>query len=51
MTSLSIVLENTPVVSYLCYRTDQGLPGYARLTNFNVDSNSATLELVTWATP
>jgi hypothetical protein len=51
MTSLPIVLENTPVVSYLCYRTDQGLPGYARLSSFSVDSNTATLDVVTWATP
>jgi hypothetical protein len=51
MTSAPIVLENTPVVSYLCYRTDQGLPGYARLASFSVDSNSATLDIVTWANP
>jgi hypothetical protein len=51
MTSQPIVLENTPVVSYLCYRTDQGLPGYARLASFSVDSNTATLDIVTWANP
>jgi Ig-like domain from next to BRCA1 gene len=51
MTSLPIILENTPVVSYLCYRTDQGLPGYARLASFSVDSNAVTLDIVTWANP
>jgi hypothetical protein len=51
MTSLPIILENTPVVSYLCYRTDQGFPGYSRLVSFNADSDSVTLENVTWANP
>lgn len=51
MTSLPVVLENTPAVSYLCYRTDQGFPGYARLASFSVDSNVATLDIVTWANP
>ena len=51
MTSQPVILENTPVVSYLCYRTDQGLPGYARLASFSVDSNTTSLDIVTWAAP
>ncbi len=51
MTSMPVILENTPVVSYLCYRTDQGLPGSARLSSFSPDSNAVTLDIVTWALP
>jgi hypothetical protein len=51
MTSTPVVLENTPTGSYLCYRTDQGLPGFTRLASFDADSNTVTLDIVTWATP
>lgn len=51
MTSMPIILENTPAVSYLCYRTDQGLPGFARLVSFSPDSNDVTLDILTWALP
>ena len=43
-----VVVENTPVGTYLCYRTDQGRYGRARLSNFNTDNFTVTLEILTW---
>ncbi len=46
-----IISESVPVGSYLCYRTNQGLPGWARLTAFNIDNYQLTLDLLTWSLP
>jgi len=46
-----IVIEDTPIGSYLCYRTGQGLPGRARLINLNPDTASLTLDILTWLIP
>jgi len=43
-----IVVEDTPVGNYLCYRTDQGRYGRARISNFNADNFTVTLEILTW---
>lgn len=51
MTSNAIVLENTPVVSYLCYRTDQGAPGYTRLTSYNASTQLVGMDVLTWDPP
>jgi hypothetical protein len=44
----SIIVEGTSVGSYLCYRTDQGRYGRARVSNFNADNFTVTLEILTW---
>lgn len=49
--STPLVVENIPMGTYLCYRTNQGLTGWARLTGFNVDNYVVTLDLLTWAQP
>jgi hypothetical protein len=36
---------------YLCYRTNQGLPGYAHLTVINLKESTLGLEFLTWAVP
>ncbi|MGW8249456.1 MAG: NBR1-Ig-like domain-containing protein [Anaerolineales bacterium] len=46
-----IVIEDLSIGSYLCYRTDQGLPGYARLTSVNIDNFQLNLSLLTWSLP
>ncbi len=46
-----IAVENLPIGTYLCYRSNQGLIGRARLTGFNVDNYIVTLDLLTWALP
>ena len=51
MTSTAIILENTPAISYLCYRTDQGRLGYSRFTGFNAGTGIVSMDLVTWANP
>ena len=42
------VVEDTAVGTYLCYRTDQGRYGRLRLSNFNTDNFTVTLEFFTW---
>jgi hypothetical protein len=43
-----IIVEDTPVGNFLCYRTDQGRYGRARISNFNADNFTVTLEILTW---
>ena len=51
MTSTTIILENTPAVSYLCYRTDQGRVGFSRFTGIVVDTGVVGMDILTWANP
>jgi hypothetical protein len=51
-------LSNSPLTvdglatgTYLCYQTDQGLPGWARVSAFNIDNFNLTLEIYTWNLP
>lgn len=46
-----LAAENLPIGTYLCYRTNQGLIGRARLTGFNVDNYILTVDLTTWSSP
>ena len=43
-----VVVEDTPSGTYLCYRTDEGRYGRARLSSFNADNLTVTLEFLTW---
>ncbi len=47
----SLIVEQLTVGSFLCYQTDQGLPGRARIQTFNIDTFSLTLEILTWNLP
>jgi hypothetical protein len=51
LTNTPVIAESVPVGSYLCYRTNQGLPGWARLTALNIDNYQLTLDLLTWSLP
>jgi hypothetical protein len=51
MTGTAINLEELDVSSYICYRTDLGLPGWARLDGFNLEANTVTLHIFTWKLP
>jgi hypothetical protein len=44
----AVVVEDTPLGSYICYRTDEGRYGRARLSNLNADNYTVTLEILTW---
>lgn len=46
-----IIIDELPVGTYLCYRTNQGLPGWARIVNLNIDNFILTLDLLTWSLP
>ena len=51
LASTPIIVENVPVGTYLCSRTNQGLPGYARITALDIDNYQLTLDLLTWSLP
>ncbi len=44
-----VILDGLPMGTYFCYQTDQGLPGYARLTDIN--TAGIRLDFNTWAVP
>jgi hypothetical protein len=37
--------------TYICYSTNQGLPGWLRLSSLDKDTNELTLQILTWAQP
>jgi hypothetical protein len=51
MSAAPLSIESLPPGIYLCYRTNQGLLGWAYLVSFNPESFSLTLEVFTWAEP
>ena len=46
-----LALDTLTMGIYLCYRTNLGLPGWARLVALNDQDNTLTLEILTWAIP
>lgn len=46
-----IVEESLAVGTYLCYRTDMALPGWALVTSFDTEASTLSLEILTWAIP
>jgi hypothetical protein len=46
-----IILDDLAMGTYLCYRTDLGLPGWARLDSFDPNAGTITLEILTWKLP
>lgn len=49
--SESVVLSEPVNGTYLCYRTNQGLPGFIRLTQPEETTDSLSLDFVTWIVP
>lgn len=47
----ALVVEDLPPGTYLCYRTNLALPGWARVVSFDVASATLTLEILTWSLP
>jgi hypothetical protein len=43
-----VIMEETPIGTYLCYRTDEGRYGRTRVSNLNPDNFTVTLEFLTW---
>lgn len=46
-----LLLEALNSGTYLCYRTDQGRMGWARLVSFDTVGGPLNLEILTWALP
>ncbi len=46
-----IVEGNLASGIYLCYRTDMALPGRALVSEFDVDTATLSLEIITWVIP
>jgi hypothetical protein len=43
--------DRLPVGTYLCYRTNMALPGWARVSAFDAEAHSLSLEITTWSLP
>jgi hypothetical protein len=46
-----IILDNLSTGTYLCYRTDLGLPGWARFDGFDSNTGALILQILTWKLP
>ena len=51
MSSAPIAVESLSIGTYLCYRTDLGATGRARLAALDTNIYTLVLELLTWALP
>jgi hypothetical protein len=51
MTGEAITLEDLGTSSYICYRTDLGLPGWARVDALNPEDHTVGLQILTWKLP
>lgn len=48
MSAQPLMVENIPVGSYLCYRTNQGMLGWLKLTSFNASDEALLIDYLTW---
>ena len=48
MGASGLELENTPIGTYICYLTDNGHYGRARIASFDAVSGELSIEIVTW---
>jgi len=51
LSATPINLENLKEDIFLCFKSNQGLPGYIRLKVINLNDNILHLEFVTWSIP
>lgn len=51
LTQSPLRVDNLSSGTYLCYRTDQGRPGWMRLAGFDTASGVLSVEILTWAVP
>jgi hypothetical protein len=49
MSSAPIAIESLSAGSYLCYRTDQGRPGWLRYNSIDAGDGSLSVNILTWA--
>lgn len=51
LASSPIILNELVTGTYLCHRTDLGLPGWVRFDGFDSDTGAITLQALTWKLP
>jgi len=51
LTGSPIVLNELAVGTYICFETDLGLPGWARMDSFDAAVGTVTLQVLTWKLP
>jgi hypothetical protein len=51
LSAAAVIIETLTPGSYLCYETDQGLPGWVRYDSFSADEPALSLTILTWASP
>jgi Ig-like domain from next to BRCA1 gene len=51
LTSDNLSLKSFDPGIYLCYRSNEGLPGYIHISDINLPANIITLDFGTWAIP
>ena len=51
MSSAPIAVESLALGTYMCYRTDQGAAGRARLVTLDPANYALALDVLTWALP
>jgi hypothetical protein len=47
----TVTLDDLAVGTFLCYRTDLGLPGWASIDGFDPEAGTVTLGIFTWKLP
>jgi hypothetical protein len=47
----AVTLDDLAVGTFLCYRTDLGLPGWASIDGFDPEAGTVTLGIFTWKLP
>jgi hypothetical protein len=51
LTAQPIILDDLPVGTYICHRSNLGLPGWFRLESFDQGAGLVTLQVLTWKLP
>ncbi len=51
LSNMPIAINELAPASYLCYRTDLGLPGWVKIEQFDPDAGSVILQILTWKLP
>lgn len=46
-----LAIESLAAGTYLCYRTNNALPGWAQITAFELETGLLSLEILTWMVP
>jgi hypothetical protein len=51
LSAAPVIVENLVPIAYLCYRTNQGLPGWLRFDGRDPSTNTISIKILTWSLP